>query len=94
MFIWAFTFVSSRSFGWGLPSTSLVPFADALNHRDHSHINIALLHKNLHLQSNKIYLHETDFETFEFDTSSSKQEINVSRLFKDEKVDPALVSGK
>jgi len=72
MFVWSFQFVASRSFGWGLPSTSLVPLADAFNHRNQAPLNISLVHKNLHLQSNKIYLHEIDFETFDFDTSSSK----------------------
>ena len=94
IFDWAFQFVASRSFGWGLPSTSLVPLADAFNHRDGAPINISLIHKNLHIQSNKIYLHDTDFETFDYDKSSSRQDINVSRLFKDENVDPALINGK
>ena len=94
MFVWAFQFVASRSFGWGLPSTSLVPLADAFNHRDGAPVNICLIHKNLHIQSNKIYLHDTDFESFDYDKSSSRQDINVSRLFKDDNVDPVLISGK
>lgn len=32
MFEWAIVFVTTRCFGWGLPSTMLVPLADALNH--------------------------------------------------------------
>ena len=83
-FEWAVVFVTTRCFGWGLPSTMLVPFADAINHANESIINYNLFHKNLHLSSNKIYLHETDFETFEYDTNSSKQDINISRIFKDD----------
>lgn len=55
-----------------MPSTSLVPFADQLNHRDHAQITVKMLHKGLHLESNKNYLHETDFENFDFDTTTSK----------------------
>lgn len=73
----------------------LVPFADAINHANESIINYNLFHKNLHLSSNKIYLHETDFETFEYDTNSSKQDINISRIFKDDQqVNTKLVNGK
>ena len=49
LFVWAFQFVGSRSFGWGLPSTSLIPLADAFNHRDLAPLNISLVHKGLHL---------------------------------------------
>ncbi len=28
----AYTFVSTRAFGWSLPSISLIPMADSLNH--------------------------------------------------------------
>ena len=31
-FYWAYEAVMTRCFGWSLPSTSLVPFADMLNH--------------------------------------------------------------
>ena len=84
LFEWAVTFVSTRLFGWGLPASMLVPLADALNHQNNSQITYRFFHKNLHLQSNKIYLHDTDFETFDYDTSFSKHSINISRLFKDD----------
>lgn len=72
----------------------MAPFADSLNHDLKSQTNYSFFHKNLHLQSNKIYLHETDFETFDFDTSNTKQKINISRLFRDDSdVDQSLVSG-
>eukprot|EP00357_Protocruzia_adherens_P016911 CAMPEP_0114994628 /NCGR_PEP_ID=MMETSP0216-20121206/13249_1 /TAXON_ID=223996 /ORGANISM="Protocruzia adherens, Strain Boccale" /LENGTH=722 /DNA_ID=CAMNT_0002358519 /DNA_START=25 /DNA_END=2193 /DNA_ORIENTATION=+ len=35
---WCYNFVVSRAFGWGLPCTMLIPFADALNH---STVNIS-----------------------------------------------------
>jgi hypothetical protein len=39
-------------------------------------------------------LHDTDFETFEYDTSSSKHSLNISRLFKDDDLaDKSLISG-
>ena len=53
-----------------------------------------MLHKGLHLESNKTYLHETDYENFDVDTTTSKQDLTVSRLFKDKEVDPLLISGK
>lgn len=41
MFYWSNEFVMTRCFGWTLPSTSLVPMADMLNH---SNINPATYH--------------------------------------------------
>lgn len=32
MFEWASEFVMTRAFGWSVPSASLIPFADMLNH--------------------------------------------------------------
>jgi hypothetical protein len=32
MFLKAYNLVVTRCFGWGLPSTMIVPFADFLNH--------------------------------------------------------------
>lgn len=32
MFEWAHEFVMTRAFGWSVPSASLIPFADMLNH--------------------------------------------------------------
>lgn len=32
LFFWAYEFVMTRVFGWTLPSSSLIPFADNLNH--------------------------------------------------------------
>lgn len=34
MFEWAYEFVMTRAFGWSVPSASLIPFADMLNHGD------------------------------------------------------------
>jgi hypothetical protein len=41
-----------------------------------------------------MYLHETDFENFDADMTTSKHDLNVRRLFKDEDVNPSLISGK
>lgn len=62
----------------------MAPVADALNHDLGSQTTYRFFHKKLHLVSNKIYLHETDFETFDFDESDTKQSINISRVFKDD----------
>jgi hypothetical protein len=35
MFEWAYEFVMTRAFGWSVPSASLIPFADMLNHGEH-----------------------------------------------------------
>ena len=40
--------VCSRCFGWGLPTTSMVPMADNFNHSDVSNVQ-EIIHRNLHL---------------------------------------------
>ena len=42
-------FISTRCFGWGLPTTILVPIADSLNHSPKCSNIIDLLNKRLHL---------------------------------------------
>lgn len=32
LFYWSCEFVMTRCFGWTIPSTSLIPYADMLNH--------------------------------------------------------------
>jgi hypothetical protein len=32
IFYWSYQFVMTRCYGWSLPSTCLVPFADMMNH--------------------------------------------------------------
>lgn len=32
LYYWSFEFVMTRCFGWSMPTTSLVPLADMLNH--------------------------------------------------------------
>ncbi len=36
LFLEAYNVVTTRCFGWGLPATMIVPFADFLNHTDDS----------------------------------------------------------
>ena len=57
MYLWACSFLYTRCFGWGLPSTMVVPLADCLNHSNKSMVSFNLLEKNLHKSMNKIYLY-------------------------------------
>lgn len=94
------TFISTRCFGWGLPTTFLVPIADSFNHSSKFSNNIDLVNKRLHLAQNKIYAYHFNFDgdtskgiDDQYDKSTSKLSFNVKRLFKeDEKVkdDPEL----
>jgi hypothetical protein len=43
LFYWSYELVMTRCFGWSLKSTSLVPFADMLNHS-----NVAATHYVVH----------------------------------------------
>lgn len=43
LFYWSYELVMTRCFGWSLKSTSLVPFADMLNHS-----NVAATHYVIH----------------------------------------------
>lgn len=75
-FDWAVYNVSTRCFD-APPTTANVPLCDALNHKNRSKIQHMFVHKKLHVQSNKIYLYETDYETFDYDESENKQNVNV-----------------
>jgi len=70
MFEWASAFCTSRCFGWSLPCTALIPFADSVNHDVKSQITFSLIHKGLHLQSANYYLYQNDFDNDS--TQSSK----------------------
>ena len=48
-------FIATRCFGWGLPTTILVPIADSFNHSSKSGNMIDFVNKRLHLMQNKIY---------------------------------------
>jgi hypothetical protein len=62
---WAATFVVTRRFGWGLPYSCLIPFADMLNHHFDSRVEVDLFHRNLHLTENKIYFNKYNFNEIE-----------------------------
>lgn len=62
LFLWALSLLHSRQFGWGLPSSMLVPLADCLNHAQRSPMGINLIEKNLHKSMNKIYMYKHQFE--------------------------------
>lgn len=32
LYLWCSTFISTRCFGWGLPTTIIAPLIDSLNH--------------------------------------------------------------
>ena len=36
VFYWSYLFVMTRSFGYCIPSTSLIPFADLMNHNNYT----------------------------------------------------------
>lgn len=42
-------FISTRCFGWGLPTTIVVPVGDSFNHSAKSNNTIDLVNKRLHL---------------------------------------------
>jgi hypothetical protein len=44
--------VCTRCFGWGLPSTSMIPMADTLNHSD-ANITNELINKRKHLEADE-----------------------------------------
>jgi len=44
--------VCSRCFGWGMPTTAMIPYADNLNHSDKFIVN-ETIHKRLHLLGDK-----------------------------------------
>ena len=48
IFIWATSFLNSRAFGWGLPTTMMVPLADCLNHSTDANLSCDFFEKNLH----------------------------------------------
>ena len=93
MYLWSLQFVQSRAFGWGLPSTMLVPFGDLMNHSPDSCFNIDMLDKNLHLKQNKIYLYHHNFDKTAkkefteddiYEKTTNKLRINCERLFKED----------
>lgn len=45
LFYWSNEFVMTRCFGWTLPSTSLVPLADMLNHSNENPATYHLIKK-------------------------------------------------
>jgi len=80
-------------FGWGSPTTIMVPLADFLNHSNYNSVQLNTLDKDLHKAMNKIYLYNHNFdktvqtkysdaEIYELDTSKLK--LNCSRLFKED----------
>lgn len=52
VFFWAYEFVMTRVFGWSLPSTSLIPFADMLNHGIYAATHY-VIHKKMEVDTEK-----------------------------------------
>lgn len=81
-------FISTRCFGWGLPSTVLAPIADSFNHHAKASTQVDFVCKRLHLQENKIYAFNFNFDAEDdnecYDLESSKLKYNVKRLFKED----------
>ena len=99
MYLWALGVLQTRAFGWGLPSTMLVPLADCLNHDFSANMTLSLLEKTLHKSMNKIYLYKHNFEKKEGDTDedsvydkkNSKIKINCAKLFREDEASFSLM---
>ena len=84
------TFIATRCFGWGLPSTLVAPIADSFNHSSRSSASVDIVNKRLHLMQNKIYTYSYDFDADPdkgddiYDKETSKLKYNVKRLFKED----------
>ena len=81
------SFISTRCFGWGLPTTFLAPIADSFNHNCSENNLIDFINKRLHLTENKIYAYHHNYnkeigeegstEDDIYEKSSSKYKYNV-----------------
>lgn len=76
IFMSLFAQVCSRCFGWGIPSTSMIPMADNMNHKD---VNVLceILTKSLHKQGQKSgkYFTKAKFMN-DFTLAFTKEEID------------------
>ena len=94
LFMWAYAFLYTRVFGWGLPSTMAVPLADCLNHSPQSMVSLDIFEKNLHASMNKIYLYQHNFEEDVgnddpdkvYVKTESKLKVNCSKLFSEDEI--------
>jgi hypothetical protein len=88
----ASAFISTRCFGWGLPTTIVAPLVDSFNHSAKSSAQVDFVNKRLHIQKNKIYSFAFDFESASgpeenaYDEETSRLRYNVKRLFKEDEV--------
>eukprot|EP00347_Sterkiella_histriomuscorum_P009137 403342378 len=61
------TFVSTRCFGWGLPTTFIAPIADSFNHSALSSNRIDIVNRKFHKdKSNDLYVVDYDFKNQQF----------------------------
>lgn len=49
-------FVSTRCFGWGLPTTFIAPIADSFNHRSSNNNRIDVVNRKLHKSKPDLYI--------------------------------------
>ena len=85
-------FIATRCFGWGLPTTIVVPIADSFNHNPKASNTIDIINKRIHLSQNKIYGYLFNFDADSsnknlgdddfYDKSASKFNYNLSSLYK------------
>lgn len=89
------SFLVTRCFGWGLPTTMIIPIADGVNHSAQSYNTVDMMNKRLHLMQNKIYGYQFNFDADsstkdsadgQYDKSSSKFKLNVKRVFKEDHI--------
>lgn len=86
-------FISTRCFGWGLPTTIVAPIADSFNHSSRSAQVVDFVNRRLHLQGNKLYCYQFDFDAEDaspfkesFEEESSKLKYNIKRAFKEDQL--------
>ena len=96
IYMWALGFMHTRTFGWGLPCTMMVPLADCVNHSNDAPISFNLLEKNLHKSMNKIYMYKHNFDKIDeenndedkiYDKSNPKIKIACNKLFAEDELD-------
>ena len=84
MFFRFYALVCSRCFGWGLPSTTLIPMADNLNHN-----SVTVVSEVIHREYQKIYDEKNDGEKY---FSKSRYTNDYSAIYSDEELDQHFVN--
>ena len=92
------TFVATRCFGWGLPTTFIAPIADCFNHSATANHKIDIVNRKLHKdKSSDLYMIEYDFKSSDFKEAERlsynvKDLYTINRTLKKELVRPSTAS--